>query len=126
MEYVVKLNYLTILVLSITGCNDLNSNDLADNEIDVYISTGELQCQDNGLPISVTKNYLLNADIEVKAQSCGSLTGVSLLAVCGAATGKLHVFTIDEVHAQVAENIGFIIPDSSVSADDYEKALCND
>jgi len=125
MEYAVKVNYLILSVLIISGCNDLNSDDLEDNEIEVYISTGELQCQGNGLAISITKNYLINADIEVKAESCGSLTGVSQLTVCGADTGNLHVFTIDKAHSQVAENIGFTIPDSSVSEDDFEKVLCN-
>jgi hypothetical protein len=46
-------------------------------------------------------------------------------AVCGGGTGKLHVFTIDKADSQVAENIGFTIPDSSVSEDDYEQVECD-
>jgi hypothetical protein len=110
---------LSTLVL-VFGCNDSDSN----NDIEVYISTGELQCQENGLSISVTKSYLLDANVEVKNESCGSLTQVVYPTVCGGGTGKLHVFTIDKADTLVAENIGFTIPDSSVSEDDYEKVEC--
>lgn len=121
-----KINYLILSSLVIIfGCNESDSIDEVDDNIEVYISTGELQCQENGLAILVTKSYLLDAGIEVKAESCGNLTEVKQLSVCGAGTGKLHVFTIDKSDSQVAGNIGFIIPDSSVSEDDYEKVECS-
>lgn len=101
------------------GCNDSDSN----HDIEVYISTGELQCQDNGLDISVTKSYLL--DVKVKSESCGSLTEVDFIQECGGGTGNLHVFTIDESDMQVAEDIGFTIPDSADPDDDYEKVECS-
>jgi hypothetical protein len=117
-----KINYLILSTLiMVSGCNESDSS----NDIEVYISTGELQCQENGLSISVTKSYLLDANVEVKNESCGSLTQVVYPAVCGGGTGKLHVFTIDKADSQVAENIGFTIPDSSISEDDYEKVECD-
>ncbi|MBH0016926.1 hypothetical protein JFJ09_05710 [Pseudoalteromonas arctica] len=116
-----KINYLIMSTLvMISGCNESDSN----NDIEVYISTGELQCQENGLSISVTKSYLLDANVEVKNESCGYLTQFTYAAVCGGGTGKLHVFTIDKTDSQVAKNIGFTIPDSSVSEDDYIKLEC--
>jgi len=120
-----KLNYLTLSVLIIiSGCNESELADEGDNDIDVYISTGELQCQGNGLSISLTKSYLQEAGIEVKAESCGSLTLLDYPAVCGGGTGKLHVFTIDNSDSQAAENLGFTIPDSSVNEDVFEKSDC--
>lgn len=96
------------------------------SDIDIYISTGELQCQDNGLSISETKGYLSSADIEVSAESCGYLTEVAVPTVCGAADINLHVFTIDESDSQAAENLGFTIPDASTLEDDYAKVTCSD
>jgi hypothetical protein len=106
----------------ISGCNDTDSS----NNIEIYISTGELQCQENGLSIAETKRYLLESDIDVKAESCGTLTLIDYPAVCGGGTGKLHVFTIDESDSQLAENLGFTIPDSSASEGDYIKTECSD
>lgn len=123
MEYAMKYTYLILPVMvALFGCNESEP----DNNIEVYISTGELQCQDNGLPISLTKGYLQEAGIEVKAESCGNLTLVDYPSVCGGETGKLHVFTINNSDSQVAENIGFTIPDSSVNGGEYAKVECSD
>ena len=117
-----KINYLIISTLVIlAGCDDSDSN----NDIDVYISTGELQCQENGLTISETKDYLLDANIEVKSESCGHLTEIVYADVCGGKTGKLHVFSIDKADKNTAENLGFTIPDDTTSEDDYEKEDCS-
>jgi hypothetical protein len=118
-----KFTYLILPILvSLSGCNQADS----DNNIEVYISTGELQCQDKGLSISLTKSYLQEAGIKVKAESCGNATLVDYPSVCGGATGKLHVFTIDNSDSQVAENIGFTLPDSTVSGSEYAKVECSD
>ncbi|MGB2739236.1 MAG: hypothetical protein WBC60_01625 [Cognaticolwellia sp.] len=116
-----KFNYLILSALvALSGCNDSES----DNDIEVYISTGELQCQDNGLSISLTRSYLEDASIEVKDESCGNLTLAVYPAVCGGETGKLHVFTIASSDSQAAENIGFTIPDSSIAGSEYAKLEC--
>jgi hypothetical protein len=60
----------------------------------------------------------------VKNESCGSLTQMSYVPVCGGGTGKLHVFTIDKANSKAAENIGFTIPNRAVSEDDYKKVEC--
>jgi hypothetical protein len=126
MDYTIKLNYLLLsALLTIAGCNESDSNNEIDNNIDVYISTGELQCQGNGLSIAETKSYLADADIEVTSESCGFLTQAAYPAVCGGGTGTLHVFTIDNRYSLVAENIGFTIPDSAIFEEDYEKVECS-
>jgi hypothetical protein len=119
-----KVNYLAILSLFIllSACNDTDS----DTEIDVYISSGKLMCQDNALPLSVTKGYLLAANIAVKSESCGYLTEVVYPEFCGGATGELHIFTIDKSDAMLAENIGFTLPDSQVIEDNYDRITCDD
>jgi hypothetical protein len=106
-----KFNYLILSVwVIISGCNDSDPN----NDIEIYISSGELQCQENGLSIAKTKSYLLDAGIDVKAEICGFLTHIDYPTVCAGGTGKLHVFTIDKSDSQVAENLGFTIPNSSL------------
>lgn len=121
-----KFPYLILsLLVTISGCNEADSGNEGDNDIEVYISTGEVQCQDNGLPISLTKSYLADANIEIKAESCGNLTSINYPSVCGGETGKLHVFTIGSSDAHVAENIGFTIPDSSVAGSEYAKIECD-
>ena len=121
---VMKVNHLAILSLLIllSGCNNTDS----DTDIDVYISSGKLMCQDNALPLAVTKSYLLAANIAVKSESCGYLTEVAFPEVCGGATGELHIFTIDASDAMVAENIGFTLPDSQVIENNYDRIACND
>jgi hypothetical protein len=118
-----KMTHLAIfsLFILLSGCNDTDF----DTEVDVYISSGKLMCQDNALPLSVTKSYLLAANITVKSESCGYLTEVAFAEVCGGATGELHIFTIDESDAMLAENIGFTLPDSLVIEDNYERIACN-
>jgi hypothetical protein len=118
-----KMTHLAIfsLFILLSGCNDTDF----DTEVDVYISSGKLMCQDNALPLSVTKSYLLAANITVKSESCGYLTEVVFAEVCGGATGELHIFTIDESDAMLAENIGFTLPDSLVIKDNYERIACN-
>lgn len=118
-----KMTHLAIfsLFILLSGCNDTDF----DTEVDVYISSGKLMCQDNALPLSVTKSYLLAANIAVKSESCGYLTEVAFAEVCGGATGELHIFTIDESDAMLAENIGFTLPDSLVIEDNYEIISCN-
>jgi hypothetical protein len=83
-------------------------------------------CQDNALPLIVTKSYLLAANIAVKSESCGYLTEVAFAEICGGATGELHIFTIDESDAMLAENIGFTLPDSQVIEDNYDRITCDD
>jgi hypothetical protein len=123
LDSAMKMTHLAIfsLFILLSGCNDTDF----DTEVDVYISSGKLMCQDNALPLSVTKSYLLAANITVKSESCGYLTEVVFAEVCGGATGELHIFTIDESDAMLAENIGFTLPDSLVIEDNYEIISCN-
>ncbi|GEM_PF-2838720 len=48
-------------------------------------------CQNNTLPISVTKSYLLATYIVVKSESCAYLTKVVFPELCDGATGVSHI-----------------------------------
>ena len=119
-----KINYLTTFICCnlLCSCADYIPN----NNIDVYISNGKSMCQDNALSISITKGYLLDADITVVSQSCGYLTQLAFPQVCGGETGALHIFTIAKSDAMLAENIGFTLPDNKIIEDSYQKIACND
>ena len=77
-----------------------------DNTILVAISSGEIQCQFEGNPISVSQGFLIDAGIEVSAAYCG-FTNEQYVTVCGGATSDIHIFEIDKKYLNKAENLGF-------------------
>lgn len=118
-----KVNYLFLpLLIIFTGCDKSN----VDNDIEIYIDTGEVMCQGNGLTISETKNYLLDANIEIKSESCGRLDEFYSPRLCGDPIKNIHVFTIDSANQELAENIGFTSPDSNDYEELYIKEDCSD
>jgi len=115
-----KVKYLALLILPVLlSCNSDNNDEV---NVDVVISNGALQCQDNAISISTTKEYLTGAGISVKAESCGVLIGVGVVTLCGAETGQVHVFSIDENDLHKAENLGFI--DSSTLDEGFKVVEC--
>lgn len=120
-----KFNYLLPIISSLAILITLSACG-EDSDVDVYISTGEKQCLGGGLSITEAEKYLLDAGIEVKEQSCGVLTQINFVSVCGGANGKLYVFTIDGHNANLAENIGFTVPSVSATEDDFQKVECAD
>jgi len=116
-----NINYILLAVfITFTG-HALASTD---HDIEVYISTGEVQCGDSGRPIEESKRYLVDAGIRVKAESCGYLTNVIFIQKCGADTDKIHLFTIDKKQVALAKAIGFTASDTSNAQDDHTKAKC--
>lgn len=118
-----KINPLTFLILIIMfGCNaGTGSNE--ETNVEVVISNGKLQCQDNAISIGTSKSNLTDSGILVKQEGCGVQKGVDFPAVCGAATGQFHIFTISEDDLNKAENIGFI--SSSNFEEGFELVACN-
>ncbi|GEM_PF-5323516 len=65
-----KITYLILLLFIIlSGCDKSDVN----NDVEIYISTGEIMCQGNTLTILETRSYLLDANIEIKSESCGRI-----------------------------------------------------
>ncbi len=115
-----NIKHLPFLILPmLLACND----DIEEVNVDVVISNGALQCQDNAISISTTKEYLTGAGISVKAESCGTLTGVGVVTLCGAETGQIHVFSIDEKDLDEAGNLGFT--DSSTIEEGFDTVECD-
>lgn len=97
-----KLTYL-IVFFALVGCG----NDDIEPTVDVAISNGKLQCQDNALSVETTKGYLLEAGINVLSQRCGRRNS-AVLAACGVTENQIHVYTINANNLIDAENAGFI------------------
>jgi len=119
MEYNLNFKYLPLFLLPMLISCDSNEN------IDVIISNGKLQCQDNAISINTTKAYLSEAGIEVESESCGQLTGLSYATVCGGGTGQIHIFSINQSALNEAENIGFTDSAKLESGVSYEKVSCS-
>ncbi len=114
-----KIKYLSFLTLfALFSCND----DDKEKSVDVYISNGKLQCQDNAIPINTTKSYLTDAGIEFSEQSCGIINAV-YPAVCGGGTGQVHIYSISKDDINSATNIGFT--EASTLEDGYQSTDCD-
>lgn len=126
MEFTMKPIYLMLsLFIIISGCHKAEPKLEVSGELEVYISTGELQCQDTGQPISTTKRSLLDAGIGIKAESCGYLTDMMYASVCGGGTGNIHIFTIDKSNAPLAESLGFTLGNNSTTQSNYDRTECS-
>jgi len=73
----------------------------------VYIETGAIQCQAQGVTYLETAQLLIDNGIEVLESRCADLSGVSVIAQCGAAGLDINVHVIPpESHAR-ALSLGF-------------------
>lgn len=80
----------------------------AAGRIDVFKPDGSRQCEpDSGTPIGAVRAQLADAGVEVLAART-TTDGMHHAQVCGAATGRIHVFTIDAAGAETAANLGFL------------------
>lgn len=113
-----KIKYLTLFLLfGVLSCNDNNKKET----VDVFISNGALQCQDNAISVETTTSYLADAGISVLNQSCG-IINAGYPSVCGGATGQIHIYSIAENDITNAENIGFT--NVSILDDGYQSVDC--
>lgn len=113
-----KIKCLPLLVLLVLfSCNDSDK----EKTVDVFISSGKLQCQDNAIPIDTTTSYLTNAGIVISNQSCG-IINAGYPTVCGGETGEIHIYTIPKDEINSAENIGFT--KVSTLEDGYQSVDC--
>jgi hypothetical protein len=75
--------------------------------IEIYKYDGTLQCGlGKEVPLETMATELTAADIEVLASRKGH-DGLDHIAVCGASTGSINVYTITQVDLAIAEQMGF-------------------
>lgn len=117
--------YLLPIAIFISSCGGSSSTSSTPEEIKVYISKGDTQCNDDGLDLEETTSYLTDANIEVLQSECGKIIGLTIPTVCGASTENIYVHTIMDENLADAENIGFM-QTSAIENDDnsYQIVEC--
>jgi hypothetical protein len=91
------------LLALLLGCNHQDS----EKTRELYMLTGKKQCENNGLTLSQSKSYLLDAGVPVLASKCAVIAGVVLVAGCGFDGVDIHVHTVPATDVSRAENVGF-------------------
>ena len=76
------------------------------NLVKVYKYQGSVQCQGGGEPLMRMRRQLVKAGVKVVASHCG-VDGLIYPSVCGAADGKINVFTIAQTNLAKAQAKGF-------------------
>lgn len=109
-----KLPTLSLIVcLILSGCAHVHNPD----RIMVYKYDGSVQCEASGVAVEDMRRELTRAGVEVV---CGrkAQDGRAYPAMCGAATGRINVYTIDAADLDAAEALGFksvgTLPDARI------------
>ena len=83
----------------------------------VYKYDGSVQCEEGGVPVATMQAELVHAGVDV---ACGrkARDGRAYPAMCGAATGRINVYTIDASDLARADALGFksveALPDARI------------
>ena len=83
--------------------------------VQVYKSTGSVQCGNGGVGAPELALELVEAGISVSDASCGH-DGLMRIAQCGAPDGTIAVFSIAQQDQAQAQQIGFSLLDELPSA----------
>jgi hypothetical protein len=105
-----------ILFLLLQGC--VGGNDSDENQVTVYKNNGAIQCESEGLSELETAQQLIDNGIDVILSTCGILTGVSVLTVCGAENIYINLHVINTQNLADAEELGFESVSSLKNEDD--------
>ncbi|WP_413699413.1 hypothetical protein ACLKMH_18380 [Psychromonas sp. KJ10-10] len=97
--------WILLLTFSLISCVGDSSSEI--DTVDVYISKGDTQCNDDGLTIEETISFLTTSGIEVSESQCGVISDLSYPAVCGGGTNNIYIHTIEIDDLGDAENLGF-------------------
>ena len=98
-----KTILLTTCIFLLVACQHVEQSA---SYIKVYKHDGSVQCGYTGVELDAMGLELTNAGIDVICSQKGH-DGLMRTAVCGAATGKLNIYTIAKKHLPEAEAIGF-------------------
>ncbi|SET40997.1 hypothetical protein [Thalassotalea agarivorans] len=77
------------------------------SDVQVYISSGQTQCNNDGMTLAQSKALLTEQEVLVSTSSCAMVTGISYISMCGAETGIIHVHQIKSVNLDKATEAGF-------------------
>ncbi|MAT64768.1 MAG: hypothetical protein CMN57_03905 [Gammaproteobacteria bacterium] len=109
-----KLPTLSLIVcLILAGCVHMREP----NTIMVYKYDGSVQCEESGVAVEEMRLELTRAGVEVL---CGrkAQDGRAYPAMCGAATGRINVYTIQASDLVRAQGLGFksveTLPDAGI------------
>lgn len=102
-----------IVCLILAGCVHIREPDT----VMVYKYDGSLQCEGDGESVETMRGELVQAGVEVIC-SQKARDGRVYPAMCGAATGRVNVYTIDAADLDAAEALGFksvgTLPDARI------------
>ena len=90
-------------MISLSGC----TNAVETSKTQVYIKDGSKQCFGGGATKEQTQKDLTDHGIEVYKSSCGTISGMMTMAVCGGPTLSINVHTIDADKLSQAKALGF-------------------
>ncbi|BAZ94174.1 hypothetical protein TspCOW1_08650 [Thiohalobacter sp. COW1] len=111
LQLIALFSLMTCTVVA--GCTHTRQAQL----LSVYKYDGSVQCEDGGITVENMRRELVNAGVEV---ICGQKArdGRAYPAMCGAATGRINVYTIDATDLDAAEAQGFksveTLPDARI------------
>ncbi|MES9969001.1 MAG: hypothetical protein ABW092_03145 [Candidatus Thiodiazotropha sp.] len=94
-----------LLFLFLLGC--VGEDDPDDSQQIVYISTGAIQCESQGMSEQETAQRLIDNGIDVIWSTCGFLTGIGVPAVCGAGDIYINLHVINVQNLTDAQALGF-------------------
>lgn len=119
---------LLILAFFLISCGENTTDEQTettqDNVVEVYISKGDTQCNQDGLSLDEASSYLLDADISIAESNCGVITGVAFMSMCGAGTSNIYYFSIQESNLVKAKSLGFSALSSLKSDLGYKAKSC--
>lgn len=112
----ILLTIIAAISLSLSGCNDPVETSSSESggethrqspsTTEVYKYDGSLQCRGGGVSMAEMASALTENGIHV-ISSYSDVDGYYRIALCGATTGVIHVFEIDDSGLDQATALGF-------------------
>ena len=105
---ILKLSALSLLGLLAISCAQVGVADVR-KTAEVFKGDGSLQCTpDSGVSLDRMAEQLEAAGIEILSSRTTN-DGLMRIALCGAGTGRINVYKIDESQTPAARNFGFML-----------------
>lgn len=94
---------LCSIILLVTGCVEP-----AAKRVMIYKSLGGIQCQKKISSLTKIRQELINENISVFDKGIEGDDGVARITVCGASTGEIGIFVINQKDLKKAKTLGFM------------------